>query len=98
MSKPKMLTSAKTAVRSRAMQNIQKSAGTAEHKSSKSDAIVTLLRRKQGASLEDMQKASGWQAHSVRGFLSGTAKKRLGLNITSAKRTRGERRYTIVAA
>lgn len=62
---------------------------------SKHDQILALLRRKQGASLEEMQKASGWQAHSVRGFLSGTVKKRLGLKVQSSKSKNGERRYAI---
>ena len=62
---------------------------------SKHDQILALLRRKQGASLEEMQKVSGWQAHSVRGFLSGTVKKRLGLKLQSSKSKHGERRYEI---
>lgn len=65
---------------------------------SKNDAILHLLRRKQGASLEEMQKASGWQNHSVRGYLSGTVKKRLGLKLNSSKSPNGERRYTIAAS
>jgi hypothetical protein len=40
-------------------------------------------------------KATGWQAHSVRGFLSGTVSKRMGLNLVSAKRDDGERRYSL---
>jgi hypothetical protein len=63
---------------------------------SKSDQILGLLRRKQGASLLEMQKASGWQAHSVRGFLAGTVKKRLGLKLTSDK-TNGEVRHYYVS-
>jgi hypothetical protein len=64
---------------------------------SKHDLIPGLSRRKQGATAE-LQKTSGWQAHSVRGFLSGTVKKRLGLTLQSAKRKDGERRYTIAAS
>jgi hypothetical protein len=62
---------------------------------SKHDAVLTLLRRKQGASLAEMQSATDWQAHSVRGFLSGTVKKRLGLKLQSSKAKDGERRYAI---
>lgn len=65
---------------------------------SKHDQILGLLRRKQGASLEEMQKTCGWQAHSVRGFLAGTVKKRLGLKLNSERRDGGGRRYTIVVA
>ncbi len=42
-----------------------------------------------------MQSATGWQPHSVRGFLSGTVKKRLGLKLQSSKAKDGERRYAI---
>jgi hypothetical protein len=62
---------------------------------SKHDLILSLLRRKQGASLEEMQTASGWQAHSVRGFLSGTVKKRLRLKLQLSKTKDGNRRYAI---
>ena len=63
---------------------------------SKSDQILKLLRRKKGVSLGDLQKATGWQAHSVRGFLSGTVKKRLGLPVQSERTGKGDRRYLIV--
>lgn len=66
-----------------------------DSKSTKSSAILNLLRRKQGASLDEMQKASDWQIHSVRGYLSGTVKKRLGLTLNSSKSPKGERRYLI---
>ena len=69
---------------------------TTPHKS-KHDLILNLLRRKQGASLAEMQTASGWQPHSVRGFMSGTVKKRLGLKLQSSKSKDGERRYAIAS-
>jgi hypothetical protein len=75
-----------------------KSVASVQHLTSKSDQILTLLRRKQGASLEEMQTASGWQPHSVRGYLSGTVKKRMALHLTSNKSKEGVRRYTIAAA
>ncbi|MDR5728116.1 MAG: DUF3489 domain-containing protein [Terriglobia bacterium] len=68
------------------------------HGATKHDQILQLLRRKQGASLEEMQKASGWQAHSVRGFLSGTVKKKLGVKLRSSVTKNGERRYMIAAS
>jgi hypothetical protein len=52
---------------------------------SKIEAIVRLLRRAEGASTEDLMKATGWQAHSVRGAISGSIKKKLGLNVASDK-------------
>jgi hypothetical protein len=45
-------------------------------------------------SLPDLMKATGWQAHSIRGFISGTLKKRLGLNVISDTAD-GLRRYRI---
>lgn len=64
----------------------------------KCDQVLQLLRRNKGASLADLQEATGWQAHSVRGFLSGTVKKRMGLSLSSDKLEHGERRYFIVEA
>lgn len=61
----------------------------------KGDAIIAMLRRKTGASIDEMSKTTGWQAHSVRGFLSGTVKKKLGLTVTSEKDGSGVRRYRI---
>jgi hypothetical protein len=65
--------------------------------SSKQDTCIALLRRENGASISEMMTATGWQAHSVRGFMSGALKKRLGLNIISEKDERGVRRYYIAA-
>jgi hypothetical protein len=45
---------------------------------SKTAKIIALLKRPGGAALEQLQKATGWQAHSVRGFLSGSLKRRWG--------------------
>jgi len=42
-------------------------------------------------------KATGWQAHSVRGFISAVVAKKLGLTVVSAKDTIGERTYSISA-
>jgi len=48
-------------------------------------ALVAMLRRSEGASVEDMMEATGWQAHSVRGAMAGALKKRFGLDISSEK-------------
>jgi len=58
-------------------------------------AVLTLLRRKSGATLPQLMEATGWQPHSVRGFLSGTVKTRMGLALTSEKPNGGERRYRV---
>ncbi len=47
--------------------------------------IIALLQRPEGASIAEIVEATGWQAHSARGMISGALKKKLGLAITSAK-------------
>lgn len=64
---------------------------------SKIDILVDLLSRQEGADLAALIAATGWQAHSVRGAMSGTLKTRRGLAITSEKTTHG-RIYRIVQA
>ena len=64
---------------------------------SKRDVMLKLLRSNKGATVSQMQKATGWQPHSIRGFLSGTVKKTLGLTVKSAVASDGERRYSITA-
>lgn len=51
---------------------------------SKHDLIINLLQD-QGSSIAELIKVTGWQAHSIRGFISGTIKKKLGLPLTSQK-------------
>ena len=62
---------------------------------SKTAKILDLLKRPEGATLAAIMKASSWQAHSVRGFLSGTIRKKLGLNVVSTKGEDGERTYSV---
>ncbi len=61
----------------------------------KTEQVLGLLRRAKGASISDLCTATGWQAHSVRGFLSGTVKKKMGLAVVSEKDGKGIRRYRI---
>jgi hypothetical protein len=56
---------------------------------SKQSACLALLQRPEGATIGELQEITGWHAHSVRGFLAGTVKKKLGLDITSMKDERG---------
>ncbi|MGD0434974.1 MAG: DUF3489 domain-containing protein [Bryobacteraceae bacterium] len=62
---------------------------------SKTAKILALLKRPGGASLSQLQKATDWQAHSVRGFLSGAVKKKMGLRVISAKLADGTRAYRV---
>ncbi len=61
--------------------------------SRKQTMVVEMLRRSEGATLKEIAIATGWQPHSVRGFLSGTVKKKLGL-ATKSDKANGERRYS----
>ena len=59
---------------------------------SKLDQLAKLLTRKNGASLAEMMKTTGWQQHSVRGAMAGALKKKRGLTIISEK-VENTRRY-----
>ena len=79
----------------------QKKAPTGEPKAkgtregSKTATILELLKREGGVSLKGIMEATGWQAHSVRGFVSGTLGKKMGLTIVSTKAENGERSYSL---
>jgi uncharacterized protein DUF3489 len=56
---------------------------------SKQDAVIAMLRRAEGATVDEVVSATGWQRHTVRGVFSGTLKKKLGLTLASAQEERG---------
>jgi hypothetical protein len=70
---------------------------TRKRDGSKTAQILDLLKRPGGATGKELMKVTGWQAHSVRGFLSGTVGKKMGLAITSTKGDDGEGRYSVNA-
>jgi Protein of unknown function (DUF3489) len=62
---------------------------------SKTAKVLAMLRRTEGATLQQIMSVTGWQAHSVRGFVSGTLGKKLHLTVVSAKGEDGQRRYSV---
>ena len=58
-------------------------------RASKQDAVIAMLRRPEGATVDEVASATGWQRHTVRGVFSGTLKKKLGLTLASATEERG---------
>lgn len=75
----------------------KKKPGTVTAGTTKLAQLEALLRRPEGATLDQIGASIGWQAHSVRGAMSGTLKKKQGLTITSDKSQDGERIYRITA-
>jgi hypothetical protein len=68
---------------------------TSPQKATKQERVLTLLNRSEGASLEEIMTATEWLQHSVRGFLAGTVKKKLGFTLISTKTEGAPRRYRI---
>jgi hypothetical protein len=58
--------------------------------------VIAMLRRPEGATVDEVATAMGWQRHTVRGLFSGTLKKKLGLTVASAQEERG-RVYRLAA-
>ncbi|OFW02540.1 MAG: hypothetical protein A3H94_03110 [Acidobacteria bacterium RIFCSPLOWO2_02_FULL_60_20] len=73
----------------------RKGAKKTDRTASKKFRVLTLLQQPKGATLAALMKATGWQAHSVRGFLSGTVGKKLDMKLKSTKNDNGERVYSI---
>ena len=63
---------------------------------SKQECVLALLRRKEGVTVSAIMKATGWQQHSVRGFLAGVVRKKLRLNLVS-RESDGKRVYRVLA-
>ncbi|WLQ13265.1 DUF3489 domain-containing protein [Hahella aquimaris] len=62
---------------------------------SKQALVIQMLERPEGATIDQLSHATGWQKHTVRGTLSGALKKKLGLKVISEKSADGERLYRI---
>lgn len=61
----------------------------------KADIILKKLRSPRGVTIETLMQATGWQAHSVRGFLSANVRKKLGLTVMNEIGKDGVRRYRV---
>ena len=79
----------KTAVRKSETQSKVRSSITAGHAESKQARLITMLRASSGATVAEMMAATEWQQHSVRGFLAGVIRKKLGLNLVSEESSDG---------
>ncbi len=66
-------------------------------RASKQAAVIALLRRPEGATIDEVRAATGWQPHTVRGMFSGALKKKLGLAVIPSKEERG-RVYRVTEA
>jgi nucleotide-binding universal stress UspA family protein len=62
---------------------------------SKKQIILDLLSRKDGATMAEIAKATGWENHSIRGFVSGTLMKKMDLPVESFKNEAGDRTYRL---
>ena len=74
-------TSAKAAKRRKG----KAAAPTIVRRGTKQQVLIDLLRRAEGATIEEAIEATGWQAHSIRGAISGALKKKVGLDVTSER-------------
>jgi hypothetical protein len=62
---------------------------------SKQNAVLAKLKTPRGVTVAKLMEITGWQSHTVRGFLSATVRKKLGLPLISEIGKDGERRYRI---
>jgi hypothetical protein len=89
---PKKSVSRKQAPKVAAQKTLKASASSTAKQATKADQILGLLQRPAGATLKALMAATGWQAHSVRGFISSQLVKKMGLAVKSIRRG-GERAY-----
>ena len=77
----------------KALKRAKKATGARD--GSKTSKVLDLLKRPGGVSAKELAKTTGWQPHSIRGFLSATVSKKMGLTVTSVKTEDGDRSYSV---
>jgi hypothetical protein len=99
MSKSKARANAKPRSAAKSRSKAKHAKPVTRHKTlrSKQAAVLALLSRPNGTTITSIMAATGWQAHSVRGFLAGVVRKKLGLTLQSDK-TDGERVYRVIGS
>ena len=88
----------KAPVSAQAIDEVIETATAAKHRTrgnSKQAQVIAMLKRPEGATIEQICEATQWQAHTVRGTFAGAFKKKLGLAITSTKEAGGQRIYRV---
>jgi hypothetical protein len=90
--------SSKTKTKTSQKRKIQAKAKTPSTRAnSKQAQLIDMLKRPEGATIEEIVKKFDWQAHTVRGAIAGALKKKLGLKVESEKVEGRGRVYRIVA-
>lgn len=79
----------------KALQNLESKSPGSGAPEGRTAQVLALLRAEGGVSLEQLVQATGWQKHSIRGFLSGTIRKKLGMKLMSFRDADGARVYRI---
>ncbi len=79
-------------------QTVASQHATSPRKGTKQEKLIAMLRRKDGATIDQIAHTLAWQPHTVRGVLSGIIRKRLGRNVVGTDISGGTRTYRIVGA
>ena len=79
----------------RASKRAAKSDAAVPREFNKKAIVLELMQRTGGATMAEIAKATDWQNHSIRGFISGTLAKKMGLKVESTRNEAGERTYRI---
>jgi hypothetical protein len=88
----------KSNAKSRPVPAENRTASGGEHRAeriTKHDRVLELLSQRNGTTIPEIMESTGWQQHSVRGFLAGTVKKKLGFTLSSSKSEGELRRYRL---